>query len=167
MATKTKTHLFDTRIDLPAEKREGLVELLNQSLADISDLTSQVHVAHWNVKGEEFYQLHNLFEELYNELNGFTDEIAERITTLGGYAHGTVRDAAENSTLPEYPADIAAGLKHVQALAERYALFAAHVRQAIDQSEEHGDKSTADLYTEISRVLEKRLWFLEAHLQKG
>ena len=128
MAT-TKSRLFDTSIDIPAEKREGLVALLSQTLADISDLTSQVHVAHWNVKGKDFYQLHLLFDEMYGELGALTDKVAERLTTLGGYAHGTVRDAAENSTLPEYPSDIINGMDHVKALAERYAHFAAHVRR--------------------------------------
>lgn len=165
MPTRTKARMFETRIDLPAKKRSELVDLLNQTLADITDLSSQVHVAHWNVKGPEFFQLHQLFEELYNELNAFTDEVAERITALGGYAHGTIRNAAEASTLPEYPDHVTAGLDHVAALAERYAHFGGDVRRAIDQSDELDDKSTADLYTEISRVIDKRLWFLESHLQ--
>lgn len=163
--TKTKAPQFSTRIDISPERRAGLIELLNQSLADISDLSSQVHVAHWNVKGPGFYQFHLMFEEMYNELAAFADDIAERATTLGGYAHGTVRDAARNSGLPELTPEIVDGLPLVTALAERYAQFAAELRQAIDTSEDHGDKSTADLYTEISRAVDKRLWFLEAHLQ--
>lgn len=165
MPTNTKSRMFETRIDLPAKQRDGLVDLLNQSLADLSDLSSQVHVAHWNVKGPEFYQLHLLFDELYTELNGFIDEVAERLTALGGYAHGTVRNAAGASTLPEYPEEITAGLDHVAALAERYAHVAAEARRGIDQAEELEDKSTADLYTQISRAIDKRLWFLESHLQ--
>jgi len=165
MATTPKTQSFATRIDIPADRREALVAQLNQSLADISDLSSQVHVAHWNVKGQEFFQLHELFDVMYQELNASTDEIAERITTLGGYAHGTVRDAADNSTLPPYPETITDGLEHVAALAERYAHFASHLRETIDKAEQLGDPTTADLYTAISREVDKRLWFLEAHLQ--
>lgn len=165
MVTTHKTRTFETRIDIPADRREALVAQLNQSLADISDLSSQVHVAHWNVKGPEFSQLHELFDVMYQELGAATDEIAERITTLGGYAHGTVRDAADSSTLPPYPETIADGLDHVAALADRYAQFAAHLRESIDKADQLGDPTTADLYTAISRQVDKRLWFLEAHLQ--
>ncbi|MCE2664803.1 MAG: DNA starvation/stationary phase protection protein Dps, partial [Microcystis sp. 53602_E8] len=68
---------------------------------------------------------------------------------------------------PEYPADIVDGSEHIVALAERYALYAAHLRSAIDTTGNQGDADTADLYTEISRDIDKRLWFLEAHLIKS
>ncbi len=73
--------------------------------------------------------------------------------------------AAEHSTLPGFPTDAVESLEHVHALVDRFAQFAAHLRKSIDQADELGDKSTADLYTEISRVVDKRLWFLEAHIQ--
>ncbi|MND06120.1 DNA protection during starvation protein [compost metagenome] len=53
----------------------------------------------------------------------------------------------------------------VEALAERYSHLAKTSREAIDASDDLGDKSTADLFTEVSRDLDKSLWFLEAHLQ--
>src|SRR4051812_21594095 len=167
MATrqKTRTRQFPTHIDIPAEKRESLVEMLNQHLADTFDLFSQTKQAHWNVKGKDFYQLHLLFDEIAEELSGFVDLIAERATSLGGYATGTVRMSAENSFLPEYPTDATEGMQHVSALADRFARYAAHLRQSIDDSDGLGDQSTTDLYTEVSRAVDKRLWFLEAHLQ--
>ncbi len=67
MAT-TKSRLFDTTSTSRPRSVKGWSTLLNQSLADISDLSSQVHVAHWNVKGKDFYQLHTLFDEIYGEL---------------------------------------------------------------------------------------------------
>jgi starvation-inducible DNA-binding protein len=160
-----KTRTFPTRIDLPAEKREALAALLNQSLADVFDLYSQTKQAHWNVKGKDFYQLHVLFDEIAAELLEFSDEIAERVTALGGYATGTVRMSAGSSTLPEFPPDAVDGMACVAALSERFAHFGGHVRQAIDESDELGDQGTADLYTEVIRTVDKRLWFLEAHLQ--
>ncbi len=167
MATDTQANsrTFHTHIDIPAEKRAALVDLLNQSLACTFDLMSQTKQAHWNVKGKDFYQLHLLFDEIAEELSGFVDLIAERVTALGGYATGTVRMAAQNSTLPEYPTEAIDGLDHVSALVNRFSHYAAHVRTAIDDSDHLGDKSTADLYTEVSRTVDKRLWFLEAHLQ--
>lgn len=167
MATKTKADAvpFATRIDLPAQARAGLVAMLNQSLADTFDLYSQTKQAHWNVKGTDFFQLHELFDAIATELIGFVDELAERATTLGGYATGTVRMASSRSALPEYPTDAVDGLEHLEALIERFARYAAELRRSIDESEDLGDKSTADLYTQISRDVDKRLWFLEAHLQ--
>ncbi|MEH2184278.1 DNA starvation/stationary phase protection protein Dps [Nostoc sp.] len=159
------SRLYPTRIDIPAEARVQIVVLLNQSLAATSDLKTQAKQAHWNVKGTDFYQLHLLFDEIAGELEGFIDLIAERVTALGGYAFGTVRAAASNSILPEYPLDILDGKDHVTALADRFASYAKHLRQAIDKTNELGDLDTADLYTEISRTIDKRLWFLEAHLQ--
>ena len=164
-AAATAARTFPTRIDLPDEVREAQVTLLNQSLADCFDLYSQTKQAHWNVKGKDFYQLHLLFDEIAEELSGFVDLIAERATSLGGYATGTARMAAEHSTLPEFPTDVTEGMGMVAALSDRFAQFGAHVRRAIDESGERGDQSTADLYTEISRDIDKRLWFLEAHLQ--
>jgi starvation-inducible DNA-binding protein len=162
---KLASRLHPTRIDIPADARTKIVTILNQTLAATSDLKSQVKQAHWNVKGTDFYQLHLMFDEMAGELEEYVDTIAERITALGGYAMGTVRMAAENSILPEFPVDILAGMEHVTALADRFAPYAKHIREAIDKTDELGDVDTSDLYTEVSRTIDKRLWFLEAHLQ--
>ncbi|MBW4644693.1 MAG: DNA starvation/stationary phase protection protein Dps [Goleter apudmare HA4340-LM2] len=159
------SRLYPTRIDIPAEARVQIVVLLNQTLAATLDLKTQAKQAHWNVKGTDFYQLHELFDELAGELEEFVDLVAERITALGGYALGTARAAASNSILPEYPFDILDGKEHVTALADRFAPYAKHIREAIAKTDDLGDADTADLYTEISRTIDKRLWFLEAHLQ--
>jgi starvation-inducible DNA-binding protein len=165
-ATARERTMFATRIDLPTDKRAQLIELLNQQLADTFDLYSQTKQAHWNIKGSEFYQLHELFDDLAEPLLKFADEIAERATTLGGVALGTARMAAANSRLDEYPADAVDGLQHVEALAERYAHYAATTRAAIDTAiEEYDDQATGDMFNDISRKVDKSLWFLEAHLQ--
>lgn len=159
------SRLYPTRIDLPAAARAKIVTILNQSLAATLDLKTQTKQAHWNVKGTDFFQLHELFDEMAGELEEYVDMVAERVTALGGYAFGTARLAAANSILPEYPLDILAGMDHVTALADRYAAYAKHVREAIDKTNDLNDADTADLYTEVSRTIDKRLWFLEAHLQ--
>lgn len=163
-ATMEKTRFFPTRIDLSANIRTTVVEILSETLASTLDLKTQAKQAHWNVKGMEFYSLHLLFDELAGELEGFVDMVAERITALGAQANGTARMAAGSTILPEYPLDITDGVSHVTALAERYAVYAKHVRDAIAKTDAAGDLDTADLYTEISRAIDKRLWFLEAHL---
>ena len=154
-----------SRIDLSADVRERSVALLNQQLADTIDLRSQTKQAHWNVKGMQFYQLHELFDKLASDLEEYVDTIAERATALGGAALGTIRMSAEASRLPEYPRDAVAGRHHVEALAARFALLAATTRAAIDDATAAGDADTADVFTEVSRGLDKQLWFLESHLQ--
>ena len=161
----TTTQLFETRIDLPAQRREDLIAVLNQQLADTFDLYGQAKQAHWNVKGPQFHQLHELFDKLAAQVNGYVDLIAERVTALGGTALGTVRLAAEGSRLSEYPLDPGGSMQHVEALAERFAALAATTRSAIEAAEQEDDAATADLLTEVSRGLDKSLWFLEAHLQ--
>ena len=95
MATATKSKpMFSTRNDLSREIRVRMIELLNQQLADTFDLYSQTKQAHWNVKGAQFFQLHELFDKLAEELQGYVDQIAERATALGGLALGTVRMSA-------------------------------------------------------------------------
>ena len=156
---------FETAVDLPNATRVAMIGLLNQELADTADIYSQTKQAHWNVKGIHFYPLHQLFDQLAEKRQGEADELAERATELGGYALGTVRMAAASSRLPEIPTGINSGVDYVRALVERYGIHANAMRAAIDEADEAGDKDTADLFTEISRELDKDLWFLQAHLQ--
>lgn len=175
MATKTKAHensrpairMIKTHHDLPKETREEMVQLLNQQLADTFDLFSQTKQAHWNVKGPEFYQLHELYDELAEQLLGYADMIAERATALGGVATGTVRMAAQASRLPEFSDGPVGSRESVQMLVERYAGLAQSTREGIETSTDADDLDTADLLTEVSRGLDKALWFLEAHIQQG
>ncbi len=155
---------IETRIDIPVEQRGKLIALLNQHLADTLDLYSQVKQAHWNVKGPHFYQLHKLFDDLAEEVEDHVDEIAERATALGGTALGTVRLAARASRLSEYPLGARGSMQHVEALVVRFAALAATTRSAIDVANDLRDADTADLFTGVSRQLDKGLWLLEAHL---
>ena len=94
------------------------------------------------------------------------DEIAERVTSLGGTAEGTVAVAAKRSKLKNYPLSITAGKDHLYYLSTQLAAFGKSVRAAIDDTDKLGDADTADLFTGISRDVDKYLWFLEAHLQE-
>ncbi len=160
-----KPKLHNTQNDLSEKVRLGAVELLNQQLADALDLDLQAKQAHWNVKGPNFIALHELFDEVVEELAEYADEIAERAVELGGTVFGTVRVAAEKSRLPEYPLDISSGREHVTALSGALAKFGKSVRAAIDSAAELGDADTADLFTEVSRGVDKLLWKVEAHAQ--
>ena len=154
-----------TRNNLPLDAREKLVKLLNARLADASDLKSQVKQAHWNVKGSDFIQLHELFDQIATRLDAHIDDIAERAVQLGGTALGTVRKAAGASTLPEPPANITDGQAHAAAVADGIAAYGTAIRAAIDETTALGDADSADLFTGFSREADKDLWFVEAHLQ--
>jgi starvation-inducible DNA-binding protein len=157
--------MLKTHNDLATETREEMIKLLNQELADMSDLYSQTKQAHWNVKGEQFIALHKLFDEFAEALAGYVDEIAERAVQLGGIAMGTNRMSAANSRLEEFPTEMMDSMGHVEALIERYATVAASTRAAIDAAEEFDDMDPVDLFSEVSRGMDKWLWFLEAHVQ--
>ena len=157
--------MYKTRNDLSASIREQSIVLLQQRLADAVDLFTQINQAHWNVKGPNFIALHELFDSIAQIVEDQGDLLAERITALGGRADGTTRIAAKQSALTEFPLDIATGAAHVAAVADRVGAFGASARAGIDAAAQFGDADTADIFTEISREMDKQLWFIEAHLQ--
>ncbi len=165
MATKTAPRTFETHIEFAEQVRAKEIDILNQQLADSFDLYSQIKQAHWNVKGRDFMQLHLLFDTLAEGVLGFVDLIAERATALGGTALGTARMAASASSLPEYPENVVEGMDHVACLVDRYGRYAASTRKALTSTDDLGDPTTADLFTEISREVDKQLYFLESHIQ--
>jgi starvation-inducible DNA-binding protein len=156
--------LHPTKNDLPESVRSQVVEVLSCRLADCIDLQTQTKQAHWNVKGPDFIALHKLFDEINEDVEDYVDLIAERAVQLGGTVEGTVRAVAVKSTLPEYPLTITSGPDHVAALANALATFGKSARQAIDQMDELGDADSADVFTEVSRGVDKWLWMVEAHL---
>lgn len=157
--------MFESRIDLDINTRRDTIILLNQQLADTFDMLSQVKQAHWNIKGPQFIALHKLLDELAEGLLNYVDMLAERITALGGLAMGAVRMAAEVSRLQPYPPELVKDLETIAFLADQMAHLAKSTRAAADQAEDMKDMSTNDLFIEVSRDLDKWLWFLEAHLQ--
>ena len=159
-----RPYFHPTRNDIDPKVRAEVSSILSVTLATSLDLKTQAKQAHWNVKGGSFLQLHELFDELSTELEVYVDTIAERIAALGGSPLGTARIAAANSVIPEYPFELIDGLDHVTALAERYASYGSHLRAAIEQTDTLGDADTADIYTNISKEVDKRLWFLESHI---
>src|SRR5580693_9313929 len=159
-----ETCMFDTRNDLPLKTRSKVIELLNARLADAIDLGTHTKHAHWNVKGPNFIALHELFDKIAESIEDQIDTIAERVTALGGTAHGTLTSVARGTSLKPYPEDIYDGATHVGALAAVLSDFGTKVRAAIDDSAKLGDAGTSDLFTGISRETDKNLWFLEAHI---
>ncbi len=152
-----------TRNDLPAKTRNAIVTQLASHLADAVALRLVVKQAHWNVKGPSFLPLHELFDAIAGRVDGHADDLAERVTSLGGVAIGSA-DVAARSPLAKYPVTLSAGDAHVAALADRVAALAKATRTGIAAAARAGDEVTADLCTEITGALDKDLWLLEAHL---
>lgn len=142
-----------------------MVTLLNHQLADLLDLQLQAKQAHWNVKGPDFIALHELFDKVAEELEEHSDDLAERAVQLGGTARGTVQAIVKQSRLKPYPVEIASGKEHIRALSEALAHFGTSTRAAIDEATTAGDSATADLFTGVSRGVDKLLWLVEAHTQ--
>src|SRR5712671_4700334 len=157
--------MYETENDIPKQRRSELNALMNQQLANAVDLQTQMKQAHWNVKGPHFIGLHELFDQIDEAVEGYVDLIAERIVQLGGVAEGTARVAAERSRLEEYPLDIADGHAHVEAVAKALSTFGHEARKTIDEADELQDADSADIFTEVSRGIDKWLWFVEAHSQ--
>jgi starvation-inducible DNA-binding protein len=167
MANATDQALYSTKNDLPENTRVEGIGLLNQRLADCIDLQLQTKQAHWNVKGPSFIALHKLFDEVNGAVSEYADLIAERIVQLGGIAEGTVGAVSTRTGLSDYPVAKLDGAEHVAALSDGLSQFGRTARMGIEEMNELEDADSADILTEISRGIDKWLWFVEAHQQSG
>jgi starvation-inducible DNA-binding protein len=159
-------HTHATKNNLKSNAKQVAISLLNARVADGIDLALVTKQAHWNLKGPQFIAIHEMLDTFRDELDDHVDTMAERVTQLGGTALGTTQVVAKTTTLAVYPTDIYAIKDHLVALIDRYSAFANAVRQNIDDVAEAGDADTADIFTGVSRGLDKALWFLEAHVQE-
>ena len=159
-------HMHRTRNETNSNAKKVAMETLQARLVDGIDLALVIKQAHWNLKGPEFIGIHEMLDGFREEMDDYNDKVAERITQLGGTARGTTQAVADETKLAPYPVDIYAIADHLAALIDRYAVYANAVRENIDQTDEAGEPDTADLFTEISRGVDKQLWFLEAHVQE-
>lgn len=150
---------------LKSNTKSAMIGLLNARLADAIDLALVTKQAHWNLKGPTFIAVHELLDQLRDDVDEHVDVIAERVAQLDGIALGTLQTVSKASTLAAYPTDIRKVEDHLQALVERYAVLGKAIREAIDTADEAGDADTADIFTGFSRSLDKNLWFLKSHLE--
>jgi len=164
MAKSATMTLRKSASALSESARGEVAEALGASLADGLDLYSQIKVAHWNIKGSQFIALHELFDRFGVSVTGHNDTIAERLVTLGGFAHGTVRESARASKLSEYPEGAVRDLELVKVLAARFEQSLDRLRKGRDLAEEKGDTDTHDMLTVVITEYEKHSWFLLATL---
>jgi len=164
-AATATARTYPSSVGVPENNRQALITLLNLRLADGIDVHSQVKWAHWNVKGKDFYQLHLLFDSVATHLEDHIDTIAERVAALGGVANGTIREAVAKSSIPEADLAAADGPTMVKFLVHNVGHFTNALRTAIQEADDLDDAATVDLFTAMTREMDKDLWFIEAHIQ--
>ena len=140
-----------------------VVGILNEQLSDWNILFVKLHNYHWNVKGSDFYVLHEKFEALYNEAATYIDEIAERVLALGDVPAGSLKEYLELTTLEE-----ASGNEDSRAMVEQivadFKVVVASVKNGIKVAGNAGDETTVDMLTQILVSLEKHIWLFSAFL---
>lgn len=151
--------------DLNQDTRKKMVDLLNKNLVDTISLTLAVKQAHWNLKGLGFIGVHELLDDVADRLRESADTMAERAVILGGHATGTIEVVGEKASLEAYPVELTDIEKHIEALKERFLALGGELRAAIKTAGEAGDEDTADLFTEVSRAVDKDAWFIGANSQ--
>jgi starvation-inducible DNA-binding protein len=148
---------------LDENTRATSIKLLNSALTDAIALSLSIKQAHWTLKGPSFIGLHELMDDVGSRMREAVDTIAERTIILGGQTTGTLEQVAQTTDVDAYPDDITWQGAHIEALTSRMMNFGAKLRQSIEAAGEAGDEDTADLFTEISRIIDKDAWFIGAH----
>ncbi|EKE44269.1 DNA-binding ferritin-like protein [Oceaniovalibus guishaninsula JLT2003] len=148
---------------LDDQSRHKMIDLLNARLSDMIALTLAVKQAHWNLKGAGFIGVHELLDDVADRLRDSSDLIAERAVILGGFAKGTAEVVAEKSDMDAYPVELSDLQDHVAALKERFMSVGEALREAIEESDDADDEDTSDLFTEVSRQVDKDAWFIGAN----
>jgi len=147
------------------QTRHKMINLLNARLADTIALTLAVKQAHWNIKGRGYIGVHELLDDVAERLRGGADLMAERAVILGGHAKGTVEEAAAKSSIDPYPLELQPIQDHISELKERFFVVGKSLRDAVEIASDAGDAGTEDLFTEVSRSVDKDAWFIGSNAE--
>lgn len=145
---------------------DAVVSSLNQLLADSYVLMGQTHLAHWNVEGGDFFQLHSAFQAQYEELFQAIDEIAERIRAIGSYAEGGLDRFAAMSQISPMPVGRQSSKDYVAQLIEGHEKVASAAKQVEQSAADVDDLETQDLAIKRRQEHQKVLWMLNSYLKK-
>jgi starvation-inducible DNA-binding protein len=157
---------MNLNIGIEAKHREGVVGLLSPLLADEYVLYTKTRNYHWNVVGPQFNDLHKFFQEQYEALDDVVDEVAERVTTLGGRAVGTLAEFVQLTRLKEQPARYPEAREMIaDLLADHEAIIRTLRRDLETAAEQHHDVGTNDFLTGLMERHEKMAWMLRAFLE--
>lgn len=153
-------------IGLTEEQRQGVINLLNQDLADAYLLLVKTKKFHWDVVGPQFRSLHQLWEEQYTALTESIDSVAERVRALGGYPIGTMEGFLKVATLKEQPNNVPLATEMVALLVNDHEQIIRNLRDHVDQSsEKFHDEGTADFLTGLMEGHEEMAWMLRSFIE--
>jgi starvation-inducible DNA-binding protein len=152
-------------IGLDPDQSKELAQKLNQLLANYSIFYQNTRGFHWNIKGQNFFELHLKFEELYNDLLLKIDEIAERILTLGFTPIHNYSEYKNQSQISESEA-VSDGLKAVEGILNSFRVIITLQRELLNLSSEVNDEGTSALMSDYIRAQEKLVWMYSSFLKK-
>ncbi|MBD6620244.1 DNA starvation/stationary phase protection protein [Komarekiella sp. 'clone 1'] len=153
-------------IGLTEEQRQGVINLLNQDLADAYLLLVKTKKYHWDVVGPQFRSLHQLWEEHYEKLTLNIDALAERTRALGGYPVGSMEGFLKIATLKEHAGNVPTATGMVANLVEDHEQVIRNLRKHVDQSsEQFHDEGTADFLTGLMEEHEEMAWMLRSFIE--
>lgn len=153
-------------IGITDKNLKAVCGILNNCLADSHILYFKLRKYHWNVQGDNFMELHQLFETHYEQVQEAIDNIAERISQLGGIAIGTTSEFSKNSSLKEHPGKNPANMEMIAELLGDHETVIKNLRSGIDDADEkYSDQGTADFLTDLIRAHEKMAWTLRRYLK--
>lgn len=153
-------------IGLTEEQRQGVINLLNQDLADAYLLIVKTKKYHWDVVGPQFRDLHKLWQEHYEALTENIDSIAERIRMLGGFPVGTMEGFLKITSLKEQVGNLPNASKMVENLVDDHEKIIRNLREHIDQSsDKFHDEGTADFLTGLMEEHEEMAWMLRSFIE--
>jgi starvation-inducible DNA-binding protein len=153
------------KIGIAPEVSKALAEHLNILLANYQVLYMNTHGFHWNIKGGNFFELHEKFEELYNDLFVKIDEIAERILTLGHTPLHSYSDYLEVATITSTK-NISDGNASVASILDAYAIIIPIQREILQLAGDSQDEGTSALMSDYIREQEKTVWMYSAYLNR-
>lgn len=158
MTTETKQKAtLSNHLNLEEKQMSKLSDNLNDLLADYHIFYQNVRGFHWNVRGNDFFILHEKFEELYTWLYQSIDELAERVLMIGYMPTHAYSDYLKRSIHKEIT-EVKNGDECVKQVIDGLGVLIASHRKITGLADDAGDIATADLLTKFVGDLEKRMW---------
>lgn len=143
---------------------QKVADELKHFLADTYALYLKTQNFHWNVKGPDFYSLHKMFEEQYQELAAAVDEIAERIRAIGSYAPASFSQFAQLTSIKEEKNELKAE-EMINILLKDHEVMSQNATEMIPKAQKAQDEGTADLLIQRAKVHDKVAWMLKSSLR--
>jgi len=142
--------------------KNSVIDKLNRLLADLNVMYVKLHNFHWNVKGAQFFRIHQLMETYYEYFAGKSDEVAERILQLGGKPFSSMKDYLENARLNELPAVDFSAPEIISSVTEDFSMLLKDLKEISASAGQLGDSGTQMLADDFVAWLEKNLWMLKS-----